>query len=81
MQFSPAIVNCTSIALAHENKWLFDFLASHNIIGDLSNISIHSKYDGTNEIVISDGSGLQVSHIGYLIIHSPQRTFCLNDTL
>ena len=45
------------------------------------NFSIHSKYDGTDEVVIGDGSGLHVSHIGSLDLKSPTRTFHLNDTL
>ncbi|RVW24725.1 Retrovirus-related Pol polyprotein from transposon RE2 [Vitis vinifera] len=39
-----------------EQKWLLDSAASHNIIGDLQNLSIHSEYDGTDEVVLGDGS-------------------------
>ena len=55
--------------------------ASHNITGDLSNLSIHSEYDGTNEVILDDGLGLAVSHIGFLALHSPHQTFTLRDTL
>lgn len=48
---------------------------------DLSNLCIHSEYDGTNEMVIGDRSGLQVSHIGSLSFTSPDRIFHLRDTL
>ena len=51
------------------------------ITGDLASLSVHSEYDGTDEVVIGDGSGLRVSHIGSLELHSPTRTFHLNDTL
>ena len=54
-----------------EQKWLLDSAASHNIIGDLQNLSIHSEYDDTDEVVLGDGSGLAVSHVGSLAIHSP----------
>jgi hypothetical protein len=47
----------------------------------LSKLSVHSEYDGTDEVVIGDGSGLRVSHIGSLVFHSPTRTFHLKDTL
>lgn len=40
-----------------EQKWLLDSAASHNITGDLQNLSIHSEYDGTDEVVLGDGSG------------------------
>ncbi|RVW68219.1 Retrovirus-related Pol polyprotein from transposon RE2 [Vitis vinifera] len=64
-----------------EQKWLLDSAASHNITGDLQNLSFHSEYDSTDEVVLGDGSGLAVSHVGSLAIHSPNRTFILRDTL
>ena len=73
--------NCTSTSNVMDNKWLMDSAASHNITGDLNNLSIHSKYDGTDEVVLGDGSGLAVSHIGSLTLKSPKKTFILKDTL
>ena len=58
-----------------------DSTTSHHITGDLTNLSIHNEYDGTDEVILGDGSGLTVSHIGYLELHSPNRTFILSDTL
>ncbi|KAL6340471.1 hypothetical protein AAG906_006135 [Vitis piasezkii] len=37
--------------------WLVDSATSHNMTTDLSNLSINSEYDGTDEVVIGDGSG------------------------
>ena len=48
---------------------------------NLSNLFIHYEYDGTYEVVIGDGLGLQVSHIGSLSFTSPNRIFHLRDTL
>ncbi|XP_073260714.1 uncharacterized protein [Populus alba] len=45
-----------------DKKWLMDSAASHNITSDLANLSIHSEYDGTDQVVIGDGSSLQVTH-------------------
>jgi hypothetical protein len=64
-----------------DTKFLIDLAASHNITGDLANLSVHSEYDGTDEVVIGDGSSLRVSDIGSLAFHSPTHTFHLNDTL
>lgn len=77
VQFLAVTINYASTTLAQDNKWLIDSVAFHNITGDLSNLSIHSKYVGTDEIVIDDGSSLQVSHIGSMVLHSPTWTFCL----
>ena len=74
-------VNYASSSYANETKWLIDSAASHNITGDLTNLSIHSEYDGTDEVVLGDGTGLVVSHIGSLALHSPHKTFFLRDTL
>lgn len=48
---------------------------------DLFNLSINSKYDGTDEVVIGDGLGLLVSHVGLLSFKSSNRIFHLKDTL
>jgi len=40
-----------------------DSAASHNITFDLAYLSVHWEYDGTDEVVIGDGSGLQVTHV------------------
>jgi len=76
-----ATVNCASTSQVKDTKWLIDSAASHNITGDLAKLSVHSEYDGTDEVVIGDGSGLRVSHTGSLAFHSPTRTFHITDTL
>jgi len=43
---------------SNDKKWLIDFAASHHITSNLANLSLHSEYDGTNEVVIGDGSAL-----------------------
>uniref|UniRef100_A0A2N9H783 CCHC-type domain-containing protein n=1 Tax=Fagus sylvatica TaxID=28930 RepID=A0A2N9H783_FAGSY len=74
-------VNCAQTSTGKDKNWLLDSAASHNITGDLANLSVHSEYDGTDEVILGDGSGLAVSHIGSLALHSPNRTFILRDTL
>lgn len=58
------MANCAFTSQSKDTKWLIDSVAFHNITSYLVNLSVHSKYDGTNEIVIGDGLGLCVSHIG-----------------
>ena len=74
-------INYATTSNGRDKNWLLDSAASYNITGDLSNLSIHSEYDGTDEVIFGDGSGLAVSHIGSLALHSPNRTFTLRDTL
>lgn len=73
--------NCAVSTHEKHNQWLVDSAASHHMTTDLSKLSIHSEYDGTDEVVIGDGTGLPVSHIGSLSLTSPNRKFYLNDTL
>uniref|UniRef100_A0A2N9G8T7 Reverse transcriptase Ty1/copia-type domain-containing protein n=1 Tax=Fagus sylvatica TaxID=28930 RepID=A0A2N9G8T7_FAGSY len=49
--------NCTSTSNVTDNKWLMDSAAYHNITRDLNNLSIHSEYDGTDEVMLGDGLG------------------------
>ena len=74
-------MNCAQTSTSKDKNWLFDSAASHNIMGDLANLLVHSEYDGTDEVILGDGSGLAVSHVGSLALHSPSRTFTLRDTL
>jgi hypothetical protein len=74
-------VNCAGSSDTQDNKWLIDSAASHNITGDLQNLSIHSEYDGTDEVFLGDGTGLAVTHIGSLALPTPTKTFHLHDTL
>uniref|UniRef100_A0A2N9H958 Reverse transcriptase Ty1/copia-type domain-containing protein n=1 Tax=Fagus sylvatica TaxID=28930 RepID=A0A2N9H958_FAGSY len=48
--------NCATTSTGKDKTWLLDSAASHNIMGDLSNLSIHSEYDGTDEVILGDGS-------------------------
>ena len=76
-----ASINYATTSTGKDKNWLLDSAASHNITSDLSNLSIHSEYDGIDEVILGDGSDLAMSHIGSLALHSPHRTFTLRDTL
>lgn len=56
-------VNCTATSDAQENKWLIDSATSHNITGDIQDLSIYSEYDDTDEVILGDGTSLAVTHI------------------
>ena len=81
LQSSTMTANCVGPSDGQENKWLSDFTASHNITGDLQNLSIHSEYDSTDEVLFSDGTGLVITHIGSLTLPMPKKTFHIHDTL
>ena len=78
---SRPTANCTTSSAPLNGKWLLDSAASHNITSDLANLCIHSEYDGQDEVVLGDGTGLQVANIGSTTISSPFHSFTLKETL
>ena len=80
LQSSPT-ANYTTSSAPSKDKWLLDSAASHNITSDLANLSIHSEYDGQDEVVLGDGTGLHVTHIGSTTVSSPSRPLNLKETL
>ena len=71
---SPALPNHSAIPWqprAHyasnapsTTSWLLDNGASHNVTADLNNLSMHAPYNGSDNIMIGDGSGLFITHTG-----------------
>lgn len=43
-------------------------MASHHITQDLANLSLYQPYDGTEEILIGDGSGLPLPILVQLLL-------------
>ncbi|RVW91845.1 Retrovirus-related Pol polyprotein from transposon RE2 [Vitis vinifera] len=69
-----------SITLSH-TSWLLDSGTSHHVTTDLHNLSIHTPYNGSNDIMIGDGSGLSITHNGSSSLHTTHNTFKLNNVL
>ncbi|KAK9048876.1 hypothetical protein SSX86_032155 [Deinandra increscens subsp. villosa] len=64
-----------------KTNWLFDSGASHHVTSDLNNLSLHAPYDGTEELVIGDGSCLKITHIGSIIINTSHTPLILTNVL
>ena len=77
LQSRPTVNYATST----NGKWLLDSAASHNIISDLVNLSIHFEYEGQDEVVLGDGTGLQIAYIGSITLSSLSRSLMLKETL
>lgn len=46
------------------NSWLLDSSASHHVTNDLANLSLHTPYDGTEELIVGYGKTINIAHIG-----------------
>lgn len=47
----------------------------------MANLSLHAPYDGSDELIIGDGSGLPIANTGSLSFHSSSFSFTLNNVL
>ena len=52
-----------------------DYSASNHVTYNLKNLSLHSEYDGRDDIVIGNGTGLLISHTGFATLSSPSSHF------
>ncbi|CAL1389582.1 unnamed protein product [Linum trigynum] len=59
--------------------WLLDSAASHHVTPDLGNLSLYSDYNGPDEILVGDGTGLKITHIGSSMLQNS--ALQLNDVL
>ena len=46
------------------STWVSDNGASNYITNDLANLMVHDSYRGADKVVIGNGAGLPISHIG-----------------
>ncbi|CAL1403686.1 unnamed protein product [Linum trigynum] len=63
------------------SPWLLDSAASHHVTSELGNLSLYSDYTGPDEILVGDGTGLQITHIGSTTLHNSSSYFHLDDVL
>ncbi|KAJ9556979.1 hypothetical protein OSB04_011593 [Centaurea solstitialis] len=71
----------TSTQPDHNQSWLFDSGASHHITNDLNALSLHAPDDGTDELIIGDGSSLTITHVGSLILRFSNTSLILKNVL
>jgi hypothetical protein len=64
-----------------DTTWLLDSGASHHVTADLDNLSLHSPYNGHDDVMIGDGTSLSITHTGSTKISSPHFTFKLSNIL
>ena len=79
-QWHPMAHVATSPSLASP-PWLLDSSASHHVTSDLNNLNLHAPYDGPNDVVIGDGTGLHITHSDSTSLPIPSRSFALQNVL
>lgn len=54
--------NYTTHNASTDGNWLVNFGASHHVTQDLQNLSLHSDYDGSEDIMLGDGNEHKITH-------------------
>ena len=71
--------NLATAKTPDNSSWLLDNGASHHVTSDLSNLSIHTPYDGSDDIVIGYGMSLLITHTDSKYLSTLSHTFSLNN--
>ncbi|WOH09741.1 hypothetical protein DCAR_0729199 [Daucus carota subsp. sativus] len=72
----------TTVPNANKHQpWLVDSGSSHHITSDLANLSVHSEYYGTDDILVGNGNVIPITHTGRATISSSHNSFCLDNIL
>ncbi|KAJ9558499.1 hypothetical protein OSB04_013113 [Centaurea solstitialis] len=78
---TPAVNVTTSGSTNTAPTWLFDSGASNHVTFNHATLHNLSEYGGPDEIVLGDGKGLQISHIGQKQIYTAYKTLNLPNVL
>ncbi|XP_010495807.1 PREDICTED: uncharacterized protein LOC104772950 [Camelina sativa] len=75
--------NVAFTAPSSPDSWLMDSGSTHHMTSDLSNLALHQPYNGSDGILIGDGTGLPITHTGSLTLTLPSssRNLTLNRVL
>ena len=63
------------------SPWLLDSGASHHIASDFNNLSLHTPYNGNDNVMIGNGAGLPITHTGSVSLPSKSRKLRLHNVL
>lgn len=69
---SAYVVAPSSLA---DGNWYLDSGASHHLASDISNLHIHSQYEGPDQICVGNGNTLPIAHVGTTSFSTPTRIF------
>ena len=81
MSQPTANLTTTTSGGTHNSNWLLDSEASHHVTSDFNNLSLYQPYDGPDDIVIGDGTGLHIIHTGSSKLSIPSKNFSLANVL
>jgi histone deacetylase 1/2 len=64
-----------------DSNWYSDTGAIDHVTGELDKMMIRDRYNGGEQIHMANGSGMDITHVGRVICHTPERNLFLNNVL
>ena len=71
----------TTTSTPDMSQWLLDSGASHHIANNLNNLSLHTPYTGSENVMIGNGATLPITHTGSNLLPSHYRDLKLTTVL
>ena len=62
-------------------SWIIDTGASHHIVQDLEHLTLADSYPGSDKVLVGDGTGLEITHIGHTTLNTKHKSLNLNQVL
>lgn len=73
---------------AADDGWYLDSGATYHLTNNMENIQLREEYKGTDQLIIGNGKGISISHIGHAFLSfrasnctSTHTTIALRDIL
>ncbi|WVZ07904.1 hypothetical protein V8G54_021250 [Vigna mungo] len=67
----------TTTASTSQTNFLVDNGTTHHITNDLANLALHHPYTGPDSLFMGNGSSLNISHSGTLLLNDLSRSHTL----
>ncbi|GKV29651.1 hypothetical protein SLEP1_g38555 [Rubroshorea leprosula] len=79
VQAVSPMANIASSLVAFSDDCLLDSGANNHVTTDLTNLALHSEYNGPDELQIGDGTGLKITHVGHSTLSTPTSSLPLRN--
>ena len=66
---------------SHSLDWVIDSGAFHHVTTNLASLALHEPYTASDIVIIGDGSGLSIAHIGSFFLTSLPTPLLFNNVL
>jgi hypothetical protein len=70
-----------SSSSGNDPNWYLDSGATNHITDELERLTMHERYTSNDQIRAANGEGMNITHIGKLVLPNPSRPLYLNDVL